>query len=504
VKPLRPSILATLLLITLTGCSAFFLPAPAPTLIPTPIPTATPLPTATPRPAFGLAFEETDCFSALPEGFTPTCGYLTVPEDHANPEGRTIEVYLVIFPGRDRGADPVVHLAGGPGGDGADSLGFYFSRGFDRILASRDYIMLDQRGVGYSRPSLDCPELDEGDRENPLRDCHDRLLAEGVDLHFYDAAQTAGDLRVLRDTLGYQRLNLYGVSYGTRVAQTAMRDHPDMLGGVVLDAAYPLDAGFYTEWAGQAQGAFTRLFEACAADPACAGAYPQLDQTFYRTVSSLDASALRVDYVDPDTGEAQSISISGGDLMNTTYRSLYFVDLIPLLPAAIAGMGQGETAPMGEVLSGLRYPSISEGMYWSAFCREEIAFENFDAVQSAASGLNPRIRAHYAESLAGRFYLCEWWDAGKSDPVENEPATSEVPALVMAGEFDPIVPVEWNQRVAGSHDNATLLVFRGLGHGVMRWNDCALRIGLAFYDDPDRPLNTSCMEALPAPPFVTD
>jgi pimeloyl-ACP methyl ester carboxylesterase len=210
---------------------------------------------------------------------TIACGMLTVREDRSQPNGATIQLAVAIIPTRSPtpAPDPVVYLAGGPGSaalSGAPRL----ARAWAPFLANRDLIVFDQRGTGFSRPALRCPEserssdaelgrvlsADESVRAEvaALQRCHARLVREGVHLGAYTSAASAHDLEDLRVALGYGRWNLLGISYGTRLALTAMRDTPQSIRSVILDSTYPLQVNLYqhaVQYRSGAQNALRRL-----------------------------------------------------------------------------------------------------------------------------------------------------------------------------------------------------------------------------------------------------
>ncbi|HEX6305128.1 MAG TPA: alpha/beta fold hydrolase, partial [Anaerolineales bacterium] len=207
-----------------------------------------------------------------------------MPENRARPEGSLIQLHVAVFRSRSEEPenDPVVHLAGGPGSSSLGVAGYILGQGMDAILEQRDLILFDQRGTGYSQPRLDCPEREaltptllEGSLSQraeqdaiveALRECRERLTEEGVDLSAYNSAASAADVNDLRRALGYTKINLYGVSYGTRLGLTVMRDYPQAVRSAVLDSAYPPQVNLYTSLAPNAERAFNQLFAGCTAD----------------------------------------------------------------------------------------------------------------------------------------------------------------------------------------------------------------------------------------------
>ena len=283
-------------------------PVPAPTASPTATPnTVTDAPSPTPAPAYQPFFEPAPCAFPVPAGYSPECGYLAVPQSRSLPDSPYIRLHVAIFRSLSASPapDPVVHLAGGPGSSSLADARYLFNQGMDGILERRDFILLDQRGTGYSMPRLDCPEretlvpslLQDGfsqDIVDAFRRCRERLVSEGIDLTSYNSAASAADVNDLRQALGYAQVNLYGVSYGTRLALTLMRDYPGAVRSAVLDSTYPPQVNLYTALAPNAERAFNVLFDRCGADPACSRRYPDLRNTFYRLVDRLNTSPVAV------------------------------------------------------------------------------------------------------------------------------------------------------------------------------------------------------------------
>ena len=211
-----------------------------------PPPSSTPAASASARPAITSAprFEAAPCAFPVPRGYEPECGYLIVPENRARPDSQSIRLHVAVF--RNRAGipnpDPVIKISGGPGSSGLNTTGFLLSGALDTVLESRDFVVFDQRGTGYSRPRLDCPErvaitpallggrlsADESAQAilDAFRRCRERFMAEGIDLSAYHSAASAADIDDLRTVLGYEQWNIYAISYGTRLALTLMRDHP--------------------------------------------------------------------------------------------------------------------------------------------------------------------------------------------------------------------------------------------------------------------------------------
>ena len=181
--------------------------------------------------------ESTPCWMALPDGVVEgqniDCGYLFVPETRDDSSSPSIQLaYAVLYaPTESPQPDPVIYLAGGPGGSAVKELDGWLDAPY---LQDRDLVLLDQRGTGYSLPTLNCPEMEQA-VQDATQACRDRLVEEGVDLQAYSSVENAADVADLRVALGYDEWNLYGISYGTRLALTVMRDHPEGVRSVVLE-----------------------------------------------------------------------------------------------------------------------------------------------------------------------------------------------------------------------------------------------------------------------------
>lgn len=474
------------------------------------------------------AFEPTRCpFLTLP-GRTIECGYLTVPADWSNPDsGETLRLAVGIFRAQssEPAPDPIVYLEGGPGGNALEIYGQAFDAIFGPLAQDRDFIVFDQRGTGLSEPALDCPEITrfafdtlaedmETDEALALQleatlECRNRLVEEGIDLNVFNSVQNAADVEALRLALGYESWNLYGVSYGTRLALTVMRDFPDGVRSVILDSAYPLEADLYAEQPINAERAFTALFDACAGDPVCAVAYPDLEATFYAAVDALNAEPVIVNIGVPLQRDRYDALINGDVLIAVLFQSLYSAELIPNLPAMIADAAAGSYDGVGQLygvlLANLNF--ISYGMHYSAQCAEEVPFGSAEMVMAGAADLPDALRAYFASSLEsadGLFSLCAAWIDAAPDADENEPVTSAIPALVLAGAFDPITPPRWGAQVADTLENSFFFEVPSVGHGVALSNACAAGMAAAFVADPASTPDDACLATIAAPNFVLD
>lgn len=456
--------------------------------------------TSTPAITYQPMFESAPCAFPVPRGYDPECGYLIVPENRSRPDTRQIRLHVGIFRNRTGtpNADPVIKLSGGPGSSGLNTTGYLLSTGMDALLEQRDFIVFDQRGTGYSRPRLDCPERvaitpallggrlsdEESGRAilDAFRSCRDRLITEGIDLSAYNSAASAADINDLRSVLGYDKLNLYAISYGTRLALTLMRDYPNVVRSAVLDSAYPLQVNLYTTLAPNAERAFNVFFDRCAADPGCSTSYPDLGTVFYELVDELNAHPVWVPLF-VENGK-QNAQVDGGLLIDVLYVGLYSPAVSATMPQMIYDVRAAKYAKLGERLMRYFEASSALGMQMAVQCAEEFPFSAPEEAYMAAQGVQPQIAAFFPESVQPLFAVCRDWAVTPPDPLENLPVSSDVPTLVLAGEGDPITPPEWGRMVAGDLSHAYFYEFPGQGHWVVRSSGCAVQMALALWENP--------------------
>jgi len=464
-------------------------------------------------PGYTPSFESAECQFKTPSDYTVECGYLTVPENRSQPEGASIRLHVAIFKSTNPNpaSDPVIHLEGGPGGSSLDSASVYLKAGGDEFLATRDYVMFNQRGTRYSVPSLECPGYTEmmwemarqglsreaqQERETEfLLDCQNDLLDQGINLAAYNSAANAADVRDLRIALGYEQVNLYGISYGTRLALTVMRDTSDGIRSVIIDSVYPPQVNLYSQTPANAARAFEMVFADCAAEADCNRTYPDLERTFYRVIDELNANPQRV------TLSHGSVTIDGDNFMDLIFGALYRKDAIPWVPAMIHSVDRGNLAALSSALEELfEYGrDVSVGMAYSLQCREEVPFESGQETGASSLDLPTQILDHFAAPFV--FDICAVWKSGVANPIENQPVVSDIPTLVLAGGYDPITPPAWGRLAAETLSNSFFYEFPGVGHDVIHSHGCALEIGLQFLDDPTIKPDASCLGGLSDPDF---
>jgi pimeloyl-ACP methyl ester carboxylesterase len=463
-------------------------------------------------------FEKTDCWFSKPQGRDVECGWLIVPEDHAKPNGNTIKLAVARFKSdaAQPEADPIVYLEGGPGASPLRGTGLQFDAVFGPLAAKRDVILFDQRGTGYSQPALDCLEikqetLDTLDQNLSLQQsaessakaaaqCHDRLVKNGVNLALYNSAQNAADVEALRQALGYDKINLYGISYGTRLALETLRDFPKGIRSVVIDGVLPLQADTYAQTPANGKQALQDVFNACAADATCNRNYPNLSQVLSDLKAKFDKDPVKLE-VTLRSGERKEELINGDDLIGILFQGLYVTQLIPSFPRIIYDVRDGNydmlagLATFNPVLS----DEISFGMYYSADCQEEVPFTDTNALDAFLKQ-NPEYAVLGQDDV---FQTCKVWNVPPAPATENQAVTSDVPTLVLSGEFDPITPPTYGKQAAQSLGKSFFFQIPRAGHGASASEDCPRNMAIAFFDNPAQKPDDACLSAMAQVPFTT-
>jgi pimeloyl-ACP methyl ester carboxylesterase len=465
--------------------------------------------------------EPAACMFDIPAGFTEgqdiECGYLIVPERHEDPDGPTIRlgVAIIYSPEVNPAPDPLVMLQGGPGGSAIDTYTQLLPR--SDLIADRDIILLDQRGTLYTEPSLACPEylemsIEIMDQDLPdevvnqralqaMNDCRDRLVGEGIDLSSFDSFQNAADVDALRRALGYEQINLYGVSYGSLLALHVMRWHPEGLRSVILDAVVPPQINFITQVPQTQNRAFEAMFDACAAETECSQAFPNLRQVFYEQADRMNANPVRVRVMDPETLTSYDALMDGDTFMSLIFQMMYLTDLIPLLPRIIYDARAGNYIFLERIYSVLIFDrTMNIGMYYSVLCAEDADFtlDDYDL-----QDLPDQIIVMEADSPEFFLNTCEIWDVEELGPVMDEPVVSDIPTLVLSGYFDPITPPAYAEEAAATLSNSFDFVVPWGGHGAATSGECQDSIILNFLRDPTSAPDATCLAAQDAPEFVT-
>lgn len=450
-------------------------------------------------------FEPTDCDYATAE-----CYNLIVPEQRDNPASPEIAIAIVRYAGDGNHPTPLVFINGGPGSSTIQIA----SADLWSMLARRtgqDVILFDPRGVGASEPALDCPQPSENvyipaqlmpqERAagwiDAMEVCHTNLIERGIDLTAYTTAATAADINDLRIAFGYEQIDVLGNSYGTQIALVLLRDFPDAVRAAVLDAVVPLPYNMLSYSLENQRSTMDRLFAACAADAACAAAYPDLETLFYETVVQLNEQ--------PATLQ-NGLQVDGAGFAAQVFRIAYYTMLLPQLPTLIQAAHDGDLRLFTEfAMPSLNYleNEMSWGLLYAIWCQEEAPFLSDAEIDVMTDALHPAVRDGLLAIVERDRAICTSWDLPPAPDAINLPVSSDVPALLISGEFDPVTPPAFGAQVAADLPNSTHVIIPSGGHGAGISSNCGFSLIVAFLRDPAAPLDLSCVETTSPLSFTT-
>jgi pimeloyl-ACP methyl ester carboxylesterase len=430
------------------------------------------------------------------------CGWMDAAENPDDPAGRQIRVRVARIPARGRTTepDPLVFFAGGPGQSATESWPI-IAGALKKVNETRDILLVDQRGTGQSNP-LKCPqiELDEAlaldwdELGRTTRECLDSL--DG-DPRFYTTTIAMHDIDAARAALGYETVNLYGGSYGTRAAQVYLRLFPERVRTVVLDGVVPQTLALGTEHAEKLDQAIYRVLKNCDADALCNEAFPATAEKLATLIQELEADPVTVTVEHPTTGMPFTLTFNR-EVLSTSLRFLtYSADTQAMLPLLIneAATEQRFDRLASQMLiaaTGLQQ-SISQGMELSVMCAED--YPLFPQEPAANSYLMGDIM-HKSVGIQ-----CEIWPRGPVPENFHEPVTGDLPVLLLSGELDPVTPPEYADQVAVHFSNSRHLIAPGQGH-IATTRGCMGKIVSEFIIEGSADdLETDCISNMQATPF---
>lgn len=461
-------------------------------------------------------------FPAADLGPEYTCGYLTVPETRSDPGGPQIRVAVATIPAQSAtpAEDPIVYLDGGPGNTGLLSAVSAVAAG---VNAEHDVVFVDQRGTYHSEPFLSCPEQDAfyaevvglayndpatGEKSDAATAaCRERLVEAGVALDAYNSAENAADIADLRVAMGIDEWNLYGVSYGTDLALSVLRDHPEGIRSVVLDSVVPPNQRWTADFWPTAAAAFDQMYAACAAQAACASAYPDLEREFIDTVNRLDAEPLAVE-VTTAAGETVTTLVDGYKLANAVILRLASgPGASAAVPQMIHEIAAGDGAGIASTVARSGPPPglLGLGLQWGVFCSEDVPRTDLEEVVELGAEALPEFPESVLALLpqVPRFFAdCAIWDVAPAGEAAHAPAVSDVPVLFLGGTFDAVTAPYWQEAATPTLSASQVVNFAGLGHHVIMQDPCPLAVMTGFLAEPAVPVDDACAAEVRPPIFT--
>jgi pimeloyl-ACP methyl ester carboxylesterase len=437
------------------------------------------------------------------------CSTLKVPENPAAPKGRQIELAIAWIPAKGEAEpDPVFMIAGGPGQSALESYP-QLHQAFADIRKNRHIILVDQRGTGKSN-RLICKDASgkssvSGDDEDFSldkattfsADCAKQLSAK-ADPRFYSTSDAIDDLELVRKKINAPSINLYGVSYGTRVAQQFAKRYPKATRSVVLDGVVPNTLILGSDHASNLESALDLHFARCAADKTCKANFGNVRERLNSFRAQISKSPMPVNYTHPVSGEAKQGTLSAGHLASVMRLYSYSPLTASMLPMFLAQASKGNAGPLmaqSEMLKDSVGDSIMHGMQLSVICAEDAA-----ELKSNPKDADTLLGNQMVEFMQAQ---CKVWPHGKRPADFRKPLSGNVPVLILSGEFDPVTPPRYGNEVLKSLPNARHLIFKGQGHNVMPIS-CGPKLFASFINTADaKKLDAKCLDRLSYVPMFT-
>jgi pimeloyl-ACP methyl ester carboxylesterase len=422
------------------------------------------------------------------------CGWYSVYENRATHQGRRLALKVVVLSARRAAShrpDPIFLLTGGPG------IGVATEPWTANVLGSarddRDVVLVDQRGTGASAP-LECdlygtgltPYLESRFPVAAVRRCRESL-AQKADLTQYTSSIAADDLDEVRAALGHDKIDLAGFSYGSKLAFVYLRQHPATVRRVVLEGVVP--TAFRAPLPGAAAGdrALRGVFHDCAVQPSCARAYPQLETDFRTAMAHLDSAPAPV-RLSLNLGRPWFSVLTRRAFLSGVWAHLYSPEDAREIPRMIHHAARGDFTFGAQRIALFnlgRWPRFTAGAMLAMFCTEDVPFiTETDAARAEATSL---VGAPHTREL---MEACVGWPRGKLPNGFRDPVKSDVPVLLLSGEFDPITAPEWAASAARTLSQGRHVVRAGAGHDV---DECTQQLIASFIAQPEPgSVDTSC------------
>ncbi|MDR9767836.1 alpha/beta hydrolase [Shewanella baltica] len=400
------------------------------------------------------------------------CGFVTVPENPNKPDGKQIQVHYVVLPAvkNVNHEEALLAIAGGPGQSAIDN-----AAGFDAMLSKvrqqRDILLIDQRGTGRSN-LLTCDEGAQSplsfddDNADTLAETQKCLAKIDADVTQYGSLNAIKDFEAVRQYLGYKKLHIYGISYGTRMAQLYMRLYPAHLATATLDGIVPMQQSVLEIGASIDRG-FDLLFKDCQETTACHAQFPELKAEFDQVAASLAKAPVMENVYDPVTGEKTMLTMTRGKFYGSIRMALYQANVRALVPHAIHQAAKHNFQPiLGLYSLTIDNAGMAMGMHASVVCGEDM------------HRITPAMREQAQHSFMGKTMLegleatCEVWKVPAVDDSFSEPISSDIPTLLLSGEIDPATPPSWGELAMEKLTNAKHFVAPYATHGVA-YQSCA-------------------------------
>lgn len=437
------------------------------------------------------------------------CGTLTVYEDRAAAQGRQIVIHYAVVPAISASPlpDPIVFFAGGPGQSAIKLSGAAYHV-LRKVRRDREIVLIDIRGTGKSRP-LNCGQPDKKAElaaqlafQDTVAAAQDCLRKFGPGIRHYTTPNAAADVHDVLQSLGYSQVNLWGVSYGTRMALEFLRQNPRSVRSAVLDGVAPTGIKLPLYFSRDGDAALQRLIGDCEADSACRAAMPDLRADVLQVVDSLRKAPARLTTIDPSSGEKIEVTIDAMGFHSGLRAALYSGEVSSLVPLIVREARMGNFGPLLAEInwsSGEFTESMALGLMLNVMCNEEVPRVTPDELQREST--SAVFRADLYESVVK---ACAVWPKTAIPAAYYQAVQSDVPVLLLSGGMDPATPPVWGDIVAKNFPNARHVVAPNVSHNVSP-RGCVPRLLAEFYDKGSAEnLDAACVRKITRPSFFVN
>jgi pimeloyl-ACP methyl ester carboxylesterase len=462
-------------------------------------------------------FVESSCPFILPDGLVLgenfKFGYVTVPEFHEKPEGKTLQLAIAIFPSTNSEhlPDPIVMNTSGPGKSNMDNFVPLISSLLGQyLLPERDIIIVELRGLRYSKPFLQCNELIEARKQmmdknlsyeesmsvqlKALTATKERFEKEGVNLSAFNNKETAADIAMILSNLGYDKFNIIGSSAGTLVAHHVMRDYPDRIRCAIMDAGLPIDTTIIKDYVPSIIETLKRYFVECNNNPQCASAYPDLERRFLQLLDSLNQDPIIIPFTDPITNTEINYVLNGYGLSSFVFLNMFYTTQIPFLIGKIL---EGDYTDIKVFMRNSLVPNnFADALGFTVFISEsgQYTLNDIDTEPTYkvfSDGVNlGGLGADFLLEVQGI------WNLSKFDAKRNQyQEPNNIPVLVLNGVYDPVILMKYDEVMKKYLNNCHVYRFDGVPHSAFdNATNCVLPMVLEFLKNPTNAPDSSCLE----------
>lgn len=451
-----------------------------------------------------------ECWFKAPD-FADCARLHTAPEEKGQASAFSLPVVILRHQGFNHRDDPIIFLAGGPGagtGLAKGQIEEFWLSWYKESNLHHDLVLFDQRGTGLSKPALNCPKYHQLIRESFIRDiptaekkkvaqealqeCHKGFVEKGIPLEQISTLYSASDVKDLMNVLDYPKWILQGVSYGTRLAIVVEQQNSNRISSMALDSAYPIQKHFFREWPSLLDSSLKKIFSYCDHNSTCKQDYGNIETKFWETMAALKKDPLAI-RVTESSLKLDKVVINDDAFIDFLFDSQYESGSLYDMPAVIDAFSHRDHELLTDYVNGYLLSrlqdSVSEVVFRAVECKDNPPLTKQEVTTLYSK--YPKLKAY----LATEYNDCELW--GKSSTTNNIgklTKQSQVPILILAGEDDPVTPVDWVADVLKQYPNAEYFSFPHISHSVMDKKKCAIDLFSQFIDDPKTRPTADCRE----------